>query len=31
MKAVRVNGGVDVTDTGLSVKPNENVSGIEIG
>jgi hypothetical protein len=29
LKAVRVNG-VDVTDTGFDVKPNENVSGIEI-
>jgi hypothetical protein len=29
LKAVRV-GGVDVTDTGFDVKPNENVSGIEI-
>jgi hypothetical protein len=29
LKAVRV-GGVDVTDTGFNVKPNENVSGIEI-
>jgi hypothetical protein len=29
LTAVRVNG-VDVTDTGLEVKPNEKVSGIEI-
>jgi protocatechuate 3,4-dioxygenase beta subunit len=29
LKAVRV-GGVDVTDTGFDVKPNENVRGIEV-
>jgi protocatechuate 3,4-dioxygenase beta subunit len=29
LKAVRI-GGVDVTDTGFDVKPNENVRGIEI-
>jgi protocatechuate 3,4-dioxygenase beta subunit len=29
LKAVRI-GGVDVTDTGFDVKPNENVRGIEV-